>query len=943
MLYGREQEQAHLTGMLKDARDRRRSSVLLLRGEAGIGKSALLGWFAESAEAVGDGAATRVLRLAGVEAEASMAFAGLNQLLWPVRDRIDALPAPQAAALRAALRLPGPAEGDAADVVQDRFTTGLALLTLLADLADDAAVLCLVDDAQWLDTATAEALLFAARRLAAEGVVMVFATRDAALTATGLPEAQLNRLEDCQARWVLAGLDLPQPMRDRIVREAAGNPLALLEFGAGRPGTPDGSTPLPVPDRVVAGFQSRIGALPESTRLMLLILAAEGRGHMPSLLGAARAFGVGLADLEEAERARLVAVTGTTAAFRHPLIRAASYQGAVAARRIAVHEALAAAAEDPDCRARHRASSALSADEDVAAELQRAAERAQDRTGHGVAAALFRQAAELTPGRHARTERLAAAARATLQAGQPAEADELAVRAAELTTDPAEHARLGLVRAAVEFERGDPRAAARTLVEHAAGAASADAPGLLRTAAAYAWTAGEAPAVLRAAELLRASGRDDETVQGMAHLVVGDYAHGLPLLAGQVAKARKALRSSSALSGGAWSGGEVSSGVWPAGDRILAARVGLVLGDDEAALELASAEAVRCRAQGLVAALPDVLQAQAQAQIAVGLHQDAEAAAAEAIALACDTGFAWRQGQLGTVLARIAAIEGDENRLQELTAATGTACAAGAASGGTSTGARVSGAEGPSWRWDAASARGLLDLGHGRYDEALRRFDEAGQRPQWYTASAMLSSADHVEAAVRAGHPEEARPVLERLRKWAQAGRQPWALAVVLRCEALLSDEEEPYAAAVRQHEQAMRPFERARTELLYGEWLRRARRRSDARVPLRSAVEVFERLRAAPWAERARAELRATGGTGTAAEATASSMLDRLTPQERQVVRLASEGSSSREIAAHLFLSPRTVEYHLYKAYPKLGISSRRELPRLRATVAGDDLLRTR
>ncbi|WP_218010000.1 helix-turn-helix transcriptional regulator, partial [Actinomadura kijaniata] len=237
------------------------------------------------------------------------------------------------------------------------------------------------------------------------------------------------------------------------------------------------------------------------------------------------------------------------------------------------------------------------------------------------------------------------------------------------------------------------------------------------------------------------------------------------------------------------------------------------------------------------------------------------------------------------------------------------------------------------------AAHALLELGRGRHEAALRRLEEIAQGPRRHTTIAMVALADLVEAAVRLGRPDRARPALDRFAAWARAGEQAWALGVLARCEGLLADAEEPFAEAVRRHERATRPFERARTELLYGEWLRRHRRRSDARGPLRSALEIFERLRAAPWAERARTELRATGehgGAPAAERATAADLLDRLTPQERQVVVLAAEGISSREIAAQLFLSPRTVEYHLYKAYPKLGISSRRELSQLVPEPAG-------
>ncbi|MGW5413023.1 helix-turn-helix transcriptional regulator, partial [Actinomadura geliboluensis] len=457
----------------------------------------------------------------------------------------------------------------------------------------------------------------------------------------------------------------------------------------------------------------------------------------------------------------------------------------------------------------------------------------------------------------------------TLQAGRLDEAGDLAVHAEKLGA--ADLAALARVHAAVEYERGDPRAAARMMVDRAAGDERAE---MLRTGAVYGWTSGELHAVRRASELLPG----DRMLRGLALLADGDYAGGLPPLADEVTAIRDG-----------------------AGDRLRGAQLALIAGADAAALELAAAEAAHCRRHGLVGELPGVLQIRAQTQIAAGRHADAEATVAEAVALARDTGRPHREGRLGAVLARIAAIEGDEARLHELTASA------------------------PPGLGDAALA--LLDLGLGRYDDALRRLDEIANGPHRHAD--VLSAADQVEAAVRAGETTAAQAALTRFRTWAEASKQPWALAVALHCEALVTDSEELYVEAIRLHEQSSRPFERARTELLYGEHLRRARRRSDARVPLRSAASIFERLHATPWLDRARAELRATGESGTATP-TAPDLLDRLTPQELQVVRLAAAGTSSREIATQLFLSPRTVEYHLYKAYPKLGISSRKELSHL-------------
>ncbi|MCT7357266.1 AAA family ATPase, partial [Streptomyces sp. 15-116A] len=368
MLYGRSVELAALEDLAAGAREGR-SGALVLRGEAGIGKTALLDRAAESASAAG----MRVLRVTGVEPEADLAFGGLVQLLWPVQDRLDGLPQPQAEALRAVL-------GMGSTRTQDRFLTGLAVLTLLADLAEQGPLLCLVDDAQWLDQATSDALLFAARRLAAEQVAMVFATRDEGFAAPGLTELRPSRLDTGDAVSLLADLGLAPALRDQVIAESAGNPLALIEFGAARRDDPGRFTPVTVADRVLSSYRTQIAGLPEKTRLALLFAAAEGRGDLPLQMKAARTLGVGLEDLEDAERAGLIQVTESTVAFRHPLIGTAAYQGAVLARRIAVHQALADAAEDPDCRARHLPLATTSPDDEVAAELVAAADRAADRS-----------------------------------------------------------------------------------------------------------------------------------------------------------------------------------------------------------------------------------------------------------------------------------------------------------------------------------------------------------------------------------------------------------------------------------------------------------------------------------------------------------------------------------------------------------------------------------
>ncbi|MFD8466593.1 AAA family ATPase [Streptomyces cyaneofuscatus] len=923
MLYGRAAEQERLARLLAEA-CAGRSGALLLRGEAGIGKTALLDWLAGTAaaqahgETTGDGREVRVLRVTGVEPEADLAFGGLVQLLWPVQDRLNALPAPQAAALRAILGTGREQRGP------DRFLTGLAVLTVLAELAEDGPLLCLVDDAQWLDRATAEALLFAARRLAAEGVAMVLAGRDDdGFTAPGIPELPLPRLDFEDSSRLLADRGRAPALHSQIITESAGNPLALIEFDAARSDQPHQHAPLPVADRVSSAFRARIGGLPERTRLMMLIAAAEGRGDLPLLLRASELLGVDLGDLAEAERTGLMYVMDGAVTFRHPLIASATYQDAVLARRIAVHRALAEAATDPDCRARHLLAVATGPDQEAALELAAAAGRARGRTAYAAASGLFGQAARLTTDPRQRASWLAEAAALALAAGHAAQADRLAEEAGELADglageladgsvdglvdDPATGARVASVRAAVAFELGDRNEAAHGLLARVGNAAPnatpnsapnsapPEASGLLRTAAVYGWLAGDADAVrTAAARLATAVGATDPLVEGLERLCEDDAEHGLPLL-------------TRFLEGRPDTTGPRDADEAAQAIRMLALTCGLLLGDDEAAHALASAEVRRCRSQALIGQLPYALDVLAQTHLLAGHHRDAEAAVTEAEEIARDTGMRRRLVRLGAVRARMAAIEGDARRVRELADSTP-----------------------PALRTDVDCALVLLDLGLGDFGSALSRLDPPPPGPDRYTWLSLSTAADQIEAAVRLGQPERAEEALRHCESWARATKAPWAQAVALRCRALIDDRPEPYAQALHLHEKGGRPFERARTELLYGEWLRRARRPNEAREVLRSALATFERLRAEPWVRRAAAELRAAGERRVAARVPAENPIDRLTPQELQVVRLARGGSSSREIAAQLFLSRRTVEHHLYKAYPKLGVGSRRELARL-------------
>jgi DNA-binding CsgD family transcriptional regulator len=906
VLLGRGPEQAAIDQLLAGVRTGT-SGAVVISGEAGIGKSALLDY------AAGVAANMRVLRASGVESEAELAFGALHLLLRSWLGRIGSLPAVQAGALRAALGL-------AAGPAGDQLLVGLAVLTLLSDLAEEAPLLVLIDDAQWLDRASAGALLFAARRLAEEGIVMIFAARDGetSFAGTGLPELRPAGLDAAAAAALLGEHHpgLPGQLHDRVIDEAAGNPLALIELPrALPPDQPAGELPplgiaagmLPASGRVQNAFRAQIERLPEATQILLLVAAADDMGAVEVLLSAARRLGVGAQDLEPAERARLITVTGGDVRFRHPLIRAAAYHNAPFARRLAAHDALAAAYSGPehaDRRAWHRAAAAVEPGEDIAIDLERAAERARGRGGYAAIASAYERAAELSADERARIRRLGLAAMAARDGGLLPHAADLAQRVAGLVDDPAAAADLASVRATVEFEHGSPGAAARTLIGAAVPLGRVDpaaATSMLSTVVGVVALAGDRALAGEAIAALDAL--PPAADPGLA--LTATFARAM---AGRIAdRPDGGLRLLREIDAARWA--EVGA-QGPPRSRLLAAQAAALLGDDATMYALASAQVAECRTRGMIGMLPEALLFLARAEMYLGRYRGAAASAGEARQIIKDTGRSRELGLQGLVLAPLAAIQGDAQRCRALADET--------------IGRAIERDLAAAAAW-SRYALGLLDLGLGRYDAAL---DQMGEIPPTLPTIGYTYCADQAEAAVRAGRPGRAAAPSLRFQRWAAHCGQPWAAAVAERCRALTGPDEEAgthYAEAVRRHSGGGRPFEQARTRLLYGEWLRRSRRRTDARSQLRAALDTFERLEAAPWAERARNELRATGETITPRRH--ADPIGRLTPQELQVVRLAATGATNRDIAARLFLSPRTVGYHLYKAYPKLGVSSRRDL----------------
>ena len=922
MLHGRSAETARIDELLTAARDGR-SGALVIRGEAGVGKTALLDYAAAAA-------GMRVLRGTGIESEAELPFAALQLLLRPALGRLGVLPPPQAQALRGAFGLAGPPGAD-------RFLIGLAALSLLSELAGDGALLCLVDDAHWLDHASADALLFAARRLESEGIVLLACAREDGFDAPGLPELPLGRLGREASRALLAerAPGLPPALADRVLAEADGNPLALLELPAALSESSrvpvalaaslELPAPLPLPRRLQQSYYRQVAALPAATRTFLLVAAAEETGDLSLVRRTAQALGVPAAAADAAERSGLIAADAQVVAFRHPLVRAAVYQGATSAERGAAHAALAGALDHPlagepdaDRRAWHRAAAATGPDEGVAAALERAADRARQRLGHASAAAALERSARLTPAQPDRARRLIAAAGAALDAGRPEAASALAEQGQLLTTEPGALAEIARIRAWVAMERGAMHRVHELVVAGAGPIAGSDpqaAAAMLRLGAVAGWWAGDAKLVQDAADRMTALGRSGSipgpgALQAMADLLAGRPAAAVPRLAEVVAAARQVPARPDQIA-----------------VRFYAANMALLIGDFDSARDLMLTTAQACRTQGVIRFLAPLSLGLSCANFCLTRFRAATETATEGLRLAEDTGQPVRVAGLYSMLALLAAIAGDEPRCAELAS---------------SALRRFAAEEVANVSTMAEWALALLDLGLGRYGAALNRFEMTATGPLRHYIQPMLFAPDQIEAAVRfdpAGHgADRAAEPLGRFAAWAEATGQPWARAVLHRCRALTQDgdPEAHYREALRQHAVSGRPFEHGRTELLYGEWLRRGRRGTEARAHLRTALALFDRTGAAPWAERARAELRAAGEPA-AAGAPAPDRLSLLTPQELQVVRLAASGATNRDIAAQLFISPRTVSHHLYRAFPKLGVTNRTALARLDLTGPDD------
>lgn len=904
MLYGRERECAQVDGLLAAARSRR-SGALVVRGEAGIGKSALL-----------DHAATRaggmqILRTAGIPTESQLPFAGVHTLLRPMLDRADVIPDRQRAALLGAFGL-GPASA------QDRFLISLAVLSILAETSETAPLVCLVDDAQWLDGPSADALTFAARRIQAEGIVIIFAARDeGSFDAPGLPELRLTGIDAAAAAGLVsdrAGTALAATVRERLIAETLGNPLAIAELArllsveqiAGRAALPD---QLPVSTDLERLYLDRVGELPPRAQLMLLVAAAHHSGQLDGVLRAAQAVGAGPAELDLAETAGFLQVESSVVSFVHPLVRSAVYHGATSQQRRQVEKALASCLDsdtDADRRAWHLANAAAGPDTGVAEALHAAAQRAAARGGHDAAAAAFERSASLTAAPELRASRLADAAGAAWSAGQSQRAQALLEQAQPLAESAQLRARIAHLRGSIEAHCGTPSAAYAILVGAAELVTAAEprrAALILGEAGQLAWAGGDLTRLNEVADRLAALPAEKNPNFVAAHVITGLSG----LLRGDTTATAANLRAAVELA---------TASQEP---RVLmgAAAAAMFLGEDSRAIDLFCAAVAKTRAAAEVATLPLLLAPLSMVEMLTSRYATALADATEGLRLAEETGQHNPAAHLHAVLATVAAVQGrDKDCLDHAEAALSQA---------------ISYRLGPhaaiaSW------ALATLDLGGGRAEEAFDRLEAlAGAAPGEGNQMVMLmATPDFVEAALRIQRRQAAAAGLAALRAWARDTGAPWARALVARCDGLLADDgdqDRHFTEALSLHAQGGRPFDTARTQLRYGENLRRRRRRAQARKYLRSAHETFERLGAAPWAEQARTELLATGETARKRDFGAA---DQLTPQELQIARFVSAGETNRSIATLMFLSPRTVDYHLRKIFMKLGLSSRGELIRM-------------
>jgi len=878
------------------------SRALVVHGEPGVGKTALLEYLA------GQASGCRVAHAGGVQAEMELAFAVLHQLCAPMLDRLERLPAPQRDALRTAFGLSaGPAP--------DRFLIGLAALGLLSEMAGERPLVCIVDDEQWLDSASAQVLAFVARRLGAESVGLVFGARVPTGDLAGLPELVIGGLREDDARALLDSAltgPLDALVRDQIVAEAHGNPLALLELprgwtaaelagGFGLPGA------VPLTGRIEESFRRQLGALPAQPRRLLQLAAAEPTGDPVLVWRAAGRLGICAEAAGPAVEAGL-AEFGVRVRFRHPLVRSAAYRSAPADDLREIHAALAEVtdpASDPDRLTWHRAAATAAPDEGVATELERSAGRAQARGGLSAAAAFLERAMLLTPDPGRRADRAIAAAEAKHQAGAPDVAAELLVMAEAGPLEELARARISLLRGQMAFSAGNSSDTPRLLIDAARRFEALDTR-LARETYLEALSAallGHRTSQIGTLEIARAargataappsdSRAPDLLLEGMATLITDGYETGVPA----VQRALSVFRD----------------GDLPIGEQLrwlfVATRCAIDIWDDESWRDLAIRQVELARAVGALSLLPFAITQ----RFGMHLHAGEFATVAQLVDEFSVLKEATATGlpDFGTMI--LAAWQGRSREAFRLIDDFITDMSE-----------RGQG-YGVSLPYYTAS---VLYNGLGRYADAMASAELASEQRD-DLAFANLALAELIEAAVRGGQPERATAAMGRLTELTLPSGTAWGLGVAARSRALLSEGDEAerlYREAIGHLSSAPARTELARAHLLYGEWLRRQRRRREAREHLRTARDMLEAMGMDAFAERAGRELRATGET--ARKRTAAARDEELTAQEAHIARLAREGLSNPEIGTRLFISARTVQYHLGNIFAKLGIASRSQL----------------
>jgi len=898
-LFGREREREILDRLL----DGGRGGVLVLHGEPGVGKTALLDY------TVGAGREFRVARTSGVEAEMELPFAALQQLCSPFLDLLDRLPQPQHEAL-------GVAFGLSTGSAPNPFLVGLAVLGLLSEATEERPLLAVVDDAQWLDHASARALAFVARRLLAEQIVLLFATRQVDDSLSGLPELLIAPLGHRDARALLESVlpaPLDEPVLERIVVETHGNPLALLEL-------PRGLTPtelaggfglpaeVPLSASIEGSFTRRLAGLPEDARRLLLLAATDPVGDPALVWRAAERLGIPESAADTVESEDLL-VLGPRAVFRHPLVRSAVYRAATPNDRREAHRALAEATDpelDPDRRAWHRAQAAQKPDEEVAAELEESAARAQARGGYAAAAAFLERATALTPEESRRSGRALAAAQAKLQAGALDDALRLVATAEAGVLSELEQARAALLRGQISFLATRSGDAAALLLDAAERFREVD-PELARETYLEALTAaifagplagpGASPREVAAAASAAPPALDPRGPDLLLDGLVAIFSDAYPVAVSILRQAQSAIEDT-------MSQAEQLHWMWGATVATLH------LWDDEGWERLSDLHLRWVRETGALSELPIALDHRGQMHVFAG-ELALAASQQEAIKDATDLTGSPLAPYHGVSLAAMRGREVESRQLFDIARAEVI---------GRGEGAGLSFID-----W----AESVLYNGLGRYAEALAAARRVVGQTELVTSN--WAMPELIEAAVRVGAFDLAAETDRRLTDRSRASGTDWALGIAARSHALLVDDvraDDLYAEAIERLARTRVAVELARAHLLYGEWLRRQRRRLDARQELRIAHEMFTGFGMEAFAERARVELRASGET---ARKRTVDTLDQLTPQESQVARLAAKGKTNREIAAQLFISPSTVEYHLHKAFRKLGVKSRTQLAQLK------------